>query len=156
MRTANIRELTLAKSKKAVVSVTPAKTELQQPDRKRMGAPVLTVEQHIRRACDHEQIQRETGVNTVPPRLYCQGESAAVDAAISLLQLQTSRNTTWWDVVRMFLDQGSISSAKIALQYTAKAERVKRQEPQEPRKNPWWWLEGFRALVQKTNRASRG
>ena len=49
----------------------------------------------------------------------------------------------------MFLDQGSVASAKIALQYTAKAEQVKHQEPKEPRKIPW--LEGFRALVGKTN-----
>jgi hypothetical protein len=149
MRFKKGRAVAVVAGNKTAVSVKPGATELQQPDRKWMGTPVLTVEQHIRRACDHEQIQRETGVNTIPARLYCQGESAAVDAAISILQLQTTRNTTWWDVVRMFLDQGSVASAKIALQYTAKAERVKRQQPQEPRKSPWWWLEGFRALVQK-------
>lgn len=148
MRAANSRAVTLAKTKKAVAPVKPSATEIQEPARKWMGAPVLTVEQLIRRACDHEIFQREMGLNPTPARLYLEDESAAVDAAISVLQLKTSRNTTWWDVVRMFLDQGSIASAKIALQYTAKAERVRRQEP---RKNSWWWLEGFRALIQKSN-----
>jgi hypothetical protein len=156
MRTANIREVALSKKNKAVVAVKPGDIELQEPPRKWMGAPVLTVEQLIRRACEHELLQRKMGLNPAPARLYREGESAAVDAAISLLQTQISRHTSWWDVVRMFLDQGSVASAKIALQYTAKADRVRRQEPQEPRKNPWWWLEGFRALVQKTNLASRG
>jgi hypothetical protein len=152
MRTANLRELTLAKNKKAVVAVKPNDTELQAPARKWMGAPVLTVEQLIRRACDHELLQREMGLNPAPARLYREGESAAVDAAISLLQMKTSRHTTWWDVVRMFLDQGSIASAKIALQYTAKAERVKRQEPQKSS----WLLRGLLALVRPVFKGVKG
>lgn len=149
MRFKKERAVAVVEDQKTAISVKPSDSEFKEPARKWMGSPVLTVEQLICRACDHEQLQREMGLNQAPARLYIGGESAAVDAAISLLQMKTSRQTTWWDVVRMFLDQGSIASAKIALQYTAKAERVKRQVPQEPRKSPWWWLEGFRALVMR-------
>ena len=90
------------------------------------AAPVLTVDQLIRRACDHERMHSELGVHTRPARLYAPGESAAVDTAISFLRLQTNPSTTWWDLAETFLNYGSPASAQIALQFTAKAAYTRR------------------------------
>lgn len=108
--------------------------------------PALTAEQHLRRACEHEQMQREMGVSTIPARLYTPGESAAVDAAIMFLRIQTNPATTWWDLVRKFLDVGSPASAKIAIEYTAKAARKKRKEPKA---STWSWLKGLGSIALK-------
>lgn len=108
--------------------------------------PALTVEQHLRRACEHDQMHREMGVSTIPSRLYTPGESAAVDAAIMLLGIQTNPATTWWDLVRKFLDVGSPASAKIAIEYTAKAAPKKRKEPKE---NSRSWLKGLGSIAWK-------
>lgn len=111
--------------------------------------PALTVEQHLRRACEHEQMHREMGVSTTPAKLYTPGESAAVDAAIMLLRIQTNPATTWWDLVRKFLDIGSTASAKIALDHTVKAARKKRKERKEPKTSSWSWLKGLGSIAWK-------
>lgn len=108
--------------------------------------PALTVEQHLRRACEHEQMHRDMGINTTPARLYTPGESACVDAAIMFLRIQTNPATTWWDLVRKFLDLGSTASAKIALDHTAKAARRKRKEPKEGSRS---WLKGLGSIAWK-------
>lgn len=109
--------------------------------------PALSAEQLIRRACEYEQMNRDLGISSGPGRLYAPGESASVDAAITLLRIQTSSSTTWWDLVKAFLDKGSTASAKIALEHTAKAEPKKRQVPQVPRKSLWSRLKSWRAIA---------
>jgi hypothetical protein len=108
--------------------------------------PALTVEQHLRRACEHEQMHRDMGISTQPARLYTPGESAPVDAAIMFLRIQTNPATTWWDLVRMFLDMRSPASAKIALDHTAKAAGKKRKEPKASSRS---WLKGLGSIAWK-------
>lgn len=137
---------------KAVATLKNTKTQVVEEPKKvfreyALGAkPALTVEQHLRRACEHDQMHREMGVSTTPARLYTPGESAAVDAAIMFLRIQINPATTWWDLVRKFLDIGSTASAKIALDHTVKAARKKRKEPKT---SSWSWLKGLGSIAWK-------
>lgn len=110
--------------------------------------PALTAEQHLRRACDHDQMNRELGVSTIPAKLYTPGESAPIDAAIMLLRIQTNPATTWWDLVRKFLDLGSSASAKIALEHAVSPARCKRKQPKARSSS---WLKGLVSIARKTS-----